>query len=91
MKSSNYTEKDITTNLLCSLKHLKALYSYFAQEASCTPLFDVISELYDEITQLQRNTYDIMIEENWYSVQAQTTDKIKKAYTKYEKAKSELS
>ena len=76
----NFTDEQIINCTLLSLKHLRILYTYLTEEAGTPELFDVVDELMQEVTQLQRNTYDLMVEEGWMTPQAQTTTNIDKAY-----------
>ena len=43
--AANYSDKDISTNLLISLKHMKAEFNTFTQEASNDALYKEISAL----------------------------------------------
>lgn len=91
-KSKNsYSEKDIATNLLVTLKHMKAEYNTFTQEASNEELYNEIKELYDCISTQQRNVYEMMSAQGWYQMSADTDKNISKAYTKFSNSESELS
>ena len=84
-KSKNeYSEKDIATNLLVTLKHMK-------QEASNEELFKEIDTLYDCISKQQRNVFDMMCAQGWYKMTADSEKNISKAYTKFSNSESELS
>ena len=45
-KSKSYGDKDIATNLLVTLKHMKAELNTFTQEASNDELFDLSAMLF---------------------------------------------
>lgn len=77
-------EQDILQNLLISLKHLKSFFNTFSQEASSDRVLEVVDTAYDEISTLQRNCYDLMVELNYMKVQYQTQSAIEKEYKKYE-------
>lgn len=89
--NKGYTEKDIATNLLVSLKHMKALVNIFSQEASNGPLFQTVDEVYQSISSIQRDVYDMMSAQGWYKMSADSKENINKAYTKFAKSKEELS
>ncbi|WP_416326324.1 spore coat protein [[Eubacterium] hominis] len=89
--SKSYSEKDIATNLLVTLKHMKAEYNTFTQEASNESLYSEIKELYDCISTQQRNVFEMMCSQSWYQMTADSAKNISKAYTKFSKSESELS
>lgn len=88
---SQYTEKDIATNLLVTLKHMKSEYNTFSQEASNEELYKEIDKLYDCISTQQRNVYEMMSAQGWYKMTADSEKNISKAYTKFSNSESELS
>lgn len=90
-KSKNYSEKDIATNLLITLKHLKSEYNTFTQEASNETLYNEIDKVYECVSTQQRNVYEMMKQQGWYKMTADTAQNIEKAYTKFNDSKSELS
>ena len=82
--AANYSDKDISTNLLISLKHMKAEFNTFTQEASNDALYKEISALYQSV-------FNMMCEQGWYQMKSDTAANISKAYTKAENSKSELA
>ena len=87
----NFTDEQIINCTLLSLKHLRIMYTYLTEEAGTSELFDIVNELMQEVTQLQRNTYDLMVEEGWMTPQAQTSANIDKAYKQLKKTLEEMS
>lgn len=77
-------EQEIVQNLLISLKHMRAFMNTFASEAS-SDVTKVVDSAYDEIAQLQKDTFQLMVDKGWYKVQYQTQAAIEKEYKKYEK------
>lgn len=77
-------EQDIMQNLLISLKHLKSFFNTFSQEASNDDVLKKVDTAYDEISTLQRKSYDLMVELNYMQIQNQTQSAIEKEYKKYE-------
>lgn len=76
----NFTDEQIMNCTLMSLKHLRIMYTYLTEEAGTPEFFEIADKCMQEITTLQRNTYDCMVEEGWMTPQAQTTSNIDKAY-----------
>lgn len=90
-KSKSYADKDIATNLLVTLKHLKSEYNTFSQEASCEELYKEIDTVYQCVSMQQRNVYEMMKNQGWYKMTSDSEKNINKAYTKFNDSKSELS
>lgn len=89
--SKGYTDKDIATNLLISLKHMKAEFNTFTQEASNEDLCSQINEIYTCVSQIQRDVFEMMSAQSWYKMTADTSKNITKAYNKFSKSQNELS
>lgn len=87
----SYSEKDIATNLLVTLKHMKSEVNTFSQEASNEELYQVVDEIYECVSTLQREVFEMMCTQGWYKMTPDTKESITKAYTKYEKSKAELN
>lgn len=90
MNKQKFNDQEIVNCMLISLKHLKAMYNYFSEEAGTPELFQEANRLYEEVTTLQREIYDYMIEENWMQIEAQTASKIEKAYKPLKKKAAEI-
>lgn len=90
-KSQSYSDKDISTNLLVTLKHMKAEFNTFSQEASNEELYKEVDELYQMISTLQRDVFEMMCGQSWYKMNADTAANISKAYTKASDSESELA
>lgn len=89
--AKKYNDQDMSTNLLISLKHLKAELNTFTQEASNTDLYNKVTALYDSISTLQRDVFDMMCKQGWYAMTSESKANITKAYTKAKKAESDLA
>ena len=87
----NFTDEQIINCALISLKHLRIMYAYLTEEAGTPELFEVVNELMEEVTQMQRETYDLMVEEGWMTPQAQTTSNIEKAYQQLKSVVEEMN
>lgn len=90
-KSNSYSDKEISTNLLVTLKHMKQEFNTFTQEASNDILYSEIFKLYECISQLQRDVFNMMSAQGWYKMIPESGKNISKEYTKFSKSKSELA
>ncbi|MGN1343132.1 MAG: spore coat protein, partial [Traorella sp.] len=70
---------------------LRIMYTYMCEEASTPELFEIANELMEEVTQMQRETYDLMVEQGWMTPQAQTVSNIEKAYQQLKKVVEEMN
>lgn len=89
-QNSGYSDKDIATNLLVTLKHMKAEVNTFSQEASNEELYAIVDQVYHCVSDLQREVFEMMCGQSWYKMTADTKASISKAYTKFSNSKSEL-
>lgn len=89
--SQNYGDKDIATNLLVTLKHMKSEFNVFTQEANNEELFKEVDKLYQTVSQLQRDVYEMMCGQSWYKMTADSAKNISKAYTKASNSEADLA
>lgn len=87
---ASYSDKDIATNLLVTLKHMKAEINTFSQEASNEELYQIVDQVYECVSTLQREVYEMMTAQGWYKMTPDSASSISKAYTKFSNSKSEL-
>ena len=85
-----FTNEQIMNCTLLSLKHLRIMYTYLTEEAGTPEFFEITDECMQEITTLQRNTYDYMVEEGWMTPQEQTSANIDKAYKQLKNVLNEM-
>lgn len=85
-----FNDRDRINDLLISYKHLAYMYSLAAQEASNSELYKQFFQLFEETSQLQRDTYDLMFEKGWYALEKQTPEKIEKLYEMFHKQQKQL-
>ena len=86
-----FTDEQIINCALISLKHLRIMYTYFTEEAGTPELFTKADELLNEVTQMQRATYDLMIEQGFMSVTKEQTEKIKTSYNQLKSVVEEMN
>ena len=85
-----FSDKDILIDTLSSIKTLASLYHNFSIEASNDLVFDISSDLREEIFDEQRDCYNLLYSKGWYQVEEQPSSKITKDVEKYNKSKNEL-
>lgn len=90
-KNQSYGDQDISTNLLVTLKHMKAEYNTFTQEANNESLYKEIDKLYQVVSQLQRDVYEMMCTQGWYKMTSDSAKNISKAYTKASDSEADLA
>lgn len=86
----NFKEEEIINCALISLKHLRIMYAYFAEEAGTDELFLEANTLFQDVTQMQRATYDLMIEKGFMTIKAQKNEEIKKAHQQIKQVEKEM-
>lgn len=73
-------EKDYLTCLLTALKEISKNYATAMTEASNESLFKSYKAQFNEITNLQRETYELMFQNGWYSLEKAENKKITEKY-----------
>jgi spore coat protein CotF len=86
----SFTEKDMLTDVLTSIKSLAALYHNFSIEASNDLVFDIASDLREEMFDEQRDCFNLMCSKGWYKLESQSPSKISKDLEKFCQTKIEL-
>lgn len=85
-----FSDKDILIDVLTSIKSLASLYHNFSIESSNDLVFDISSDLREEIYDEQRDCYNLLYSKGWYQIEEQTQSKLNKDIEKYTQSKSEL-
>lgn len=85
-----FSDKDILIDVLTSIKSLASLYHNFSIESSNDLVFDISSDLREEIYDEQRDCYNLLYSKGWYQLEEQSQNKLNKDIEKYNKTKSEL-
>ena len=88
--NTSYSDKHNLIDVLTSIKSLASLYHNFSIEASNDLVFDISSDLREEIFDEQRDCYNLLYSKGWYQVEEQPTTKLTKDIEKYTKTKNEL-
>lgn len=73
-------DKDYLTCLLTILKEMSKNYCQAMTEASNEYLYKSYQTIFEEISILQRETYELMFQNGWYAIEKAETTKINEKY-----------
>lgn len=73
-------EKDYLNCLLTTLKEIEKNYVTSMTEASNEHLYNSYNSVFEKITNLQRETYELMFKKGWYSLEQADEQKINEKY-----------
>lgn len=76
----NLNEKDYLNCLLTTLKEIEKNYVTSMTEASNEHLYNSYNSVFEKITNLQRETYELMFKKGWYSLEQADEQKINEKY-----------
>ena len=85
-----FSDKDILIDVMSSVKALASLYHNFSIEASNDLVFDISSDLREEIFDEQRDCYNLLYSKGWYQIEQQPQNKLSQDIEKFNKSKTEL-
>lgn len=72
----NMNDKDYITCLITCLKEMEKNYVTAMTEASNESLYKSYKSTFEELSKLQRETYELMFEKGWYSLEKAENQKI---------------
>lgn len=73
-------DKDYLTSLLSCLKEMEKNYAIAMTEASCDNLYEQYKEVFLEISNLQREVYQLLFRNGWYTLETAEEQKINQKY-----------
>ena len=73
-------DKDYITCLLTALKEMTKNYATAMTEASNENLYRSYNSIFNKISELQRETYELMFRKGWYSLEKAEQQKITEKY-----------
>ncbi|MFD2215952.1 spore coat protein [Metabacillus endolithicus] len=76
-------DRDFANDLLSTEKYLTSSYSTALNEASHQALYQDLSTIFNETQQAQRDLYNLMFKNGWYSLEAADTQKLQQSYQKF--------
>ncbi len=77
---SSLNDKDYITCLNTTLKDMSKNYVVAMTEASNNSLYEVYSNAFNAISQLQRDVYNLMFRKGWYILETVDSKKINSKY-----------
>ena len=89
--NNNISDKEMLIDVLTSIKSLADLYHHFSIEASNDFVYDIASDLKEEIFDEQRDYFNTLVHKGWYKVETQPANKINQELMKFEMSKNELN
>lgn len=81
-------DKDYLNSILSSLKDMAKNYTVMLTEASNEMLYEEYFKLYEEVLDMQRETFELAFLNGWYNLEAVESSKIN---TKYEMINTEYN
>lgn len=79
-KGINLNDKDYIGDLLSCLKCMEKDLTVALTEASNEILYNEYKAMYDNISSMQRETYELMFKNGWYELEKAETNKINEKY-----------
>ena len=76
----NMNDKDYINSLLSCLKEMNKNYTFAMTEASCENLYEKYKDVFQKISELQREVYEVMFRKGWYSLEKAEVQKINQKY-----------
>ncbi|KKI93387.1 hypothetical protein WQ54_03885 [Bacillus sp. SA1-12] len=82
-KNSQMNDRDFVNDLLSTEKYMTGSYSTALNEASHQALYQDILTITNETQQAQRDLYNLMFKNGWYSLEAADTQKLQQSYQQF--------
>ena len=76
----NMNDKDYITCLLTCLKEMEKNYTIAMTEASNESLYNSFHSTFENLCQLERETYELMFQKGWYTLEQAESNKIMQKY-----------
>ena len=89
-KSLDLNDENYLNAILISLKDLVSNYACVLNEASNMNYYNVVKQLFDETSTLQRNFFDGLFERGWYCLEQVENTKILETIQKLQPKLSEM-
>lgn len=84
-------DKDYLSDLLSCLKEMEKNYVVAMTEASNEDLYNKIHNMFLDFANLQRETYELMFRNGWYSLEKAESNKIQQKYQMLSKELQDLN
>ena len=73
-------DKDYLNSLLSCLKEMTKNFATAMTEASNGHLYEKYEEMFEDVSEMQREVYEVMFQNGWYVLEKADTNKITKKY-----------
>ena len=73
-------DKDYLNSLLSCLKEMTKNFATAMTEASNDHLYEKYEEMFEDVSEMQREVYEVMLQNGWYVLEKADTNKITKKY-----------
>ena len=83
-KTPQMNERDFLNDLLTTEKYMTTAYSVALHEASHEGFYQVLMNIFSETQDCQRDLYDLMYKNGWYSVEAADQQKLQQSYQQFQ-------
>lgn len=76
---------DYVSDVLETTKNMVNNYSYSLNEASNNALYEILLQIFEETSNIQRDLFDLMFQKGWYCLEKAEEQKIEETKTKFNK------
>ena len=87
---ADMNDENYLNDILISLKSLVSNYSCVLNEASNMNYYNVVKQLFDETSMIQRNFFDGLFQRGWYCLEKAEGTKIGEAVSKLQPKLNEM-
>ena len=87
---NSFNDEDIMQDVLGNIKYISTLYGTFCTEASNKELLSKLEPIAKKVSQLARDTFNLMFEKGWYNLEEVDNKKIKTEHAKFLTKEQEL-
>ncbi|MDC3418011.1 spore coat protein [Aquibacillus salsiterrae] len=82
-KTPQMNDRDFINDMLTTEKYMTESYSTALNEASNQTLYQDLLKIFTETQNCQRNLYNVMFRNGWYSLETADQQKIQQAYQQF--------
>lgn len=82
-KNPQMNDRDIVNDMLATEKYLTSSYVTALHEASHQHLYDDLLTIFNDTQQSQRELFLLMFQKGWYSLEAESEQKIQQSYQQH--------
>ncbi len=89
-KTPQMNERDFVNDMLATEKYMTASYTTAMNEVSNQQLYQDVSLIFKETQDCQRNLFDLMFKNGWYSLEVADQQKMQQSYQQFAGYKNQL-